>query len=48
MRLMDMILFATIMLFVCAAVLQLSQSLPGAEHGLLLFEKACPIHYGAS
>ena len=45
---MDSLLFATVILFVCVAVLQFSQSLPGAEHGLLLFEKACPIHNGAS
>ncbi len=39
---------AIVLLFVIVAVVQLSGSLPNAERGLLLFEKACKIHSSAS
>lgn len=39
------IFLATVFAFVVVAVLQFAHGLPGAEHGLLLFEKACPIYH---
>jgi hypothetical protein len=41
-------LLATVLAFVVIASVQFLGALPGAERGLLLFEKACPIHYGAT
>jgi hypothetical protein len=38
------ILLAIVVAFVILGSLQFVLSMPGAEHGLLLFEKACPIH----
>jgi hypothetical protein len=32
------------LLFVTVGMVQLVQSLPGGERGLLLFERACPVH----
>jgi len=40
---MRLMIFA-VLAFVAVGVAQLVQSLPGGERGLLLFEKACPIH----
>lgn len=40
------VLLVTIVAFVAIAVLQFSASWPDAQHGLLLFEKMCPIHTG--
>jgi hypothetical protein len=37
-------LLATVLVFVVVASVQFLSSLPGAQRGLLLFEKACPIH----
>lgn len=39
-------LLVTVLAFVVVASTQFLNGLPGAEHGLLLFEKACPIHSG--
>jgi hypothetical protein len=36
-----------VLVFVVAGTLQLLGSLHGAEQGLILFEKACPIHNGS-
>jgi hypothetical protein len=47
MRLSTPALLASVLAFVFVAVLQLSNALPGAERGLLLFEKACPIYSSA-
>jgi hypothetical protein len=33
-----------VLAFVVVGMVQLIQSLPGGERGLLLFERACPIH----
>jgi hypothetical protein len=41
------VLFATVLVFVVAGTLAFSSGLAGGERGLLLFEKACPIHSGA-
>ena len=41
---MRLMIFA-VLAFVAVGMAQLVQSLPGGERGLLLFEKACPIHY---
>jgi hypothetical protein len=38
------ILFATVLLFVIVSVVQFAHGIAGAEHGVLLFEKACPIY----
>jgi len=38
------ILFAVVLLFVVVAIVQFSQGWAGGQHGLLLFEKACPIY----
>lgn len=40
------ILLLAVLAFVVVGSLQFLLALPGAEHGLLLFEKACPIHAG--
>jgi hypothetical protein len=37
-------LFAIVLVFVVLGTLQFSRSLAGGERGLLLFERACPIH----
>jgi hypothetical protein len=34
----------TVLAFVAVGMFQLVHSLPGGERGLLLFERACPIH----
>ncbi|MFZ0573107.1 MAG: hypothetical protein WAM02_00305 [Candidatus Cybelea sp.] len=41
------VLFAIVLAFVVAGSLQFSRSLAGGERGLLLFERACPIHSSA-
>jgi hypothetical protein len=33
-----------VLAFVAVGMVELVQTLPGGERGLLLFEKACPIH----
>jgi hypothetical protein len=33
-----------VLAFVLVGSLQFVKNLPGGEHGLLLFERACPIH----
>jgi hypothetical protein len=38
------VLFAVVLAFVVLASVQFVSSLSGGERGLLLFEKACPIH----
>lgn len=38
------VMLATVLAFVVVGTVQLLDSLPGGERGLLLFEKACPIH----
>jgi hypothetical protein len=38
------ILFAILALFVAVGIFQFLGSWPGAERGLLSFEKACPIY----
>jgi hypothetical protein len=38
------IFIAIVMAFVVLGSLRFLSALPGAEHGLLLFEKACPIY----
>jgi hypothetical protein len=38
------VLLAAVLVFVGLALFELSRSLPDAERGLVLFEKACPIH----
>ena len=38
------ILLVLVVAFVVLGSLQFVLAMPGAEHGLLLFEKACPIH----
>lgn len=38
------VLLPVVAAFVVIGLLQLLLSLPAAEHGLLLFEKACPIY----
>jgi hypothetical protein len=38
------LLLATVLAFVIVATFQFLRDLPGAERGLLLFERACPIH----
>jgi hypothetical protein len=38
-------LLVTVLAFVLIASAQFVSSLPGGERGLLLFEKACPIHH---
>lgn len=38
------VLLAIVLVFVVVASAQFLRDLPGGEHGLLLFEKACPIH----
>ena len=40
------ILLAIVVVFVVVGVLQLAASLPDAEHGLLLYERACPVYNG--
>jgi hypothetical protein len=40
-------LFAVVLAFVAIASVQFLRDLPGGEHGLLLFEKACAIHSAA-
>lgn len=40
------ILLALVAAFVVIGSLQFITTLPAAERGLLLFEKACPIHAG--
>jgi hypothetical protein len=37
-------LIAAVLAFVVIASAQLLSTLPGGERGLLLFEKACPLH----
>jgi hypothetical protein len=37
-------LFGLVLAFVVIGSAQFLSSLPGAERGLLLFEKTCPIH----
>jgi hypothetical protein len=37
------VLLLTMLAFVAVAILQFSASWPDAQHGLLLFEKTCPI-----
>jgi hypothetical protein len=37
-------LLVAVLAFVVIASAQFLRALPGGEHGLLLFEKACPIH----
>jgi hypothetical protein len=44
---MRLMIFA-VLAFVVVGMAQLVQSLPGGERGLLLFEKACPIHSSPS
>jgi hypothetical protein len=41
------VLLVTVLAFVVVALLEFSRNLPGAERGLLLFERACPIHQTA-
>jgi hypothetical protein len=41
------VLFAIVLVFVVVGSLQFSRSLAGGERGLLLFERACPIHSSA-
>jgi hypothetical protein len=38
------VLFGVVLLFVVVAIVQFSQGWAGGQHGLLLFEKACPIY----
>ena len=38
------VLLATVLAFVVIASVQFLSGLSGAERGLLLYEKACPIH----
>jgi hypothetical protein len=38
------VLLATVLIIVVVAAFQLLHSVPGSEHGLFLFEKACPIY----
>ena len=38
------ILLAAVVAFVIMGSLQFVLTMPAAEHGLVLFEKACPIH----
>jgi hypothetical protein len=38
------LLLATVLAFVIVGTVQFLSSFPGGERGLLLFEKACPIH----
>jgi hypothetical protein len=38
------LLFAIVLAFVVVGSLQFSRTLAGGERGLLLFERACPIH----
>lgn len=40
------VLLAVVAAFVVIGSLQFMLTLPAAEHGLLLFEKACPIRAG--
>jgi hypothetical protein len=40
------VLLAVVAAFVVVGSLQFMLTLPAAEHGLLLFERACPIHAG--
>ena len=40
------VLLAIVAAFVVLGSLEFMLSLPAAEHGLVLFEKACPIHAG--
>jgi hypothetical protein len=39
-------LLALALAFVVVASVQFLRALPGGERGLILFEKACPIHSG--
>jgi hypothetical protein len=39
------VLLLAVVVFVGAALFELSRSLPGAEHGLFLYERACPIYH---
>jgi hypothetical protein len=36
-----------VLAFAAVGSLQFAQSLHGAEHGIFLFEKACPIYHSA-
>ena len=38
------LLIVVVVAFALLGSLQFLLTLPGAEHGLLLFERACPIH----
>ena len=38
------VLLAIVAAFAVFGSFEFVRALPGAEHGLLLFEKACPIH----
>lgn len=44
MRIVDFVLIAAVLAFVVLATLEFSRSVSGAERGLLLFEKTCPIY----
>jgi hypothetical protein len=39
------VLLLAVVVFVGVALFELSRSLPGAEHGLFLYERACPIYH---
>lgn len=42
------VMFAMLALFIGVGTFQFLQALPGAERGLFLFEKACPIYQHSS